>query len=95
MDHQAGLALPCFSSCNSMPDTMQALHDPFPSAGSSSSGSLGASLMYPLSMLLSGASLTSAALASPSDRYQPPPRVEAWVGTSPKSFPLQMQHSGM
>lgn len=28
------------------------------------------------------------------ERFQLPPLVEGWVGSSPKSFPLQMQHSG-
>ena len=64
----------------------QALQDPLPGADSLSQGlaAFGAGLPAALRGLL---------VPEPR-RARPPPRVEAWVGGPPRSFPLQLKHAG-
>jgi hypothetical protein len=55
-------------------------------------GGLGGAL---LKQLATSGSWSDAAVDGGSGSYwRQPPVVEGWVGSSPKSFPLQMQHSG-
>ncbi|KAF5836845.1 flavin-dependent monooxygenase [Dunaliella salina] len=73
----------------------KALQDPVPSPGSDH---------HPNLSWLSALQSSSASLAKAtgslypglpeSSQYQPPPIVQFWVGDQPKSFPLQLQHSG-
>ena len=65
----------------------RALRLPLPSTGPSSS---------PLSQageLIDGLLSSLAATQSLPQRYQDPPIIESWVGTSPKSFPLHLRHA--
>jgi hypothetical protein len=55
-------------------------------------GPLGSAVLGQL--LNPGGGLGLAAEAGQGSYWQRPPMVEGWVGSAPKSFPLQLQHSG-
>jgi ubiquinone biosynthesis monooxygenase Coq6 len=55
-------------------------------------GPLGSAVLRQL--LNPGGSLGFAGEAGQGSSWQRPPLVEGWVGSAPKSFPLQLQHSG-
>uniref|UniRef100_A0A6S8MSN8 Ubiquinone biosynthesis monooxygenase COQ6, mitochondrial n=1 Tax=Dunaliella tertiolecta TaxID=3047 RepID=A0A6S8MSN8_DUNTE len=73
----------------------KALQDLVPSSGSDHPPSLS----WLSALQGSSASLAKAASSlypglPESSQYQPPPIVQSWVGDQPKSFPLQLRHSG-
>jgi ubiquinone biosynthesis monooxygenase Coq6 len=72
---------------------------PVAAAGAVLQGLGGALSSAPLVGPLIGGAVSSlggaaAEAGSSSSSWRAPPLVQGWVGTSPKSFPLQMQHSG-
>lgn len=94
---------PAFSVCSLLAllrthPTPQALQESLPTADSSQ-GSSPLGLGWLSALEASSASLIKTAGSlfqhqPETSQFQPPPRVQAWVGDQPRSFPLRLQHAG-
>jgi ubiquinone biosynthesis monooxygenase Coq6 len=67
---------------------------PVAAAGAVFQGLGGVLSQAPVVGPLLGGAVGSGGDAGSGSYWRAPPRVEGWVGSSPKSFPLQLQHSG-
>lgn len=95
---RALISIPTIGPAASCPAALQALQGSLPDAGpnpSDTSSTSWLSSLQQVSVTLSQGSLGPLQGSLPEDsQFQPPPVVQCWVGDAPKSFPLQMQHSG-